>query len=278
MANRDEVAARLEVLNQPDGILHSRSARSTWRMYGDSPERLRVWEDVIDEYLVLDEGVVSAGRIEVVTAGPPGAGKSTLTSGIAGYRNVDSDLIKTMLLRREGENRTYDGILQTQLPDGMPLMLNELAGLVHVESVQIADVVRVRCMRRGENLIVQGTLSWPDLVEPFVNELAEYGYEKLHIAVAEVDHATAVERSLSRWWAERCDPLRPEGGRFVPRSAIDVCFDVNGSLCVRNANTLHARVRTVLPDLSVSMSDRPLADGEWLRLVGPEETEDGLTS
>lgn len=266
-SRRNEVAEELERLNGPGGILSSKSMRSTWRMYGDGVERLRLWERIIDQYLGSDDQVVSEGRLEVVTAGPPGAGKSQMTEGAAGYRNIDPDLVKLTLLRIEGAARTYDNLLRMELPDGFPVMLNELSGLVHDESWQIAEVIRDRCMQRGENVILQGTLSWSPLVEKVLDDVAAYGYEGLHIAVADVDLNTAHERALKRWWTDRCDRDQPMGGRFVPKSVIDACFDSNGSICSRNAQRLYQRVSTVLPDVTVSIGDAPLS-AEWrLRVV-----------
>lgn len=49
------------------------------------------------------------------------------------------------------------------LPDGGTVMPRELATLVHTESRKIVDALQERCMGRGENLVIEGTFSWPGL-------------------------------------------------------------------------------------------------------------------
>lgn len=231
-AVRLRVAEELERLNAPGDLLHVASPRSTWSMYGDAVERLRVWETVIEEFLSEQSGVTVNGAFFVVTAGPPGAGKTTavgtLGDDFAHCRRVDPDRIKEMLIQRAVEDRIYEQFLQRVLADGRPVMPMELAGLVHEESVRIADEIKTRCLRAGEDVLLEGTLSWVGLLDQYVSDLGQYGYERLGVVSVEVPIETALQRAVDRWWLARSDVENLMGGRFVPRAAIAACYTDDG--------------------------------------------------
>jgi DNA-binding MarR family transcriptional regulator len=50
-----------------------------------------------------------------------------------------------------------DDLLAEILADGYALAPRELAGLVHVESVKLADQIRRICINRKENVAIEGT-------------------------------------------------------------------------------------------------------------------------
>jgi len=52
------------------------------------------------------------------------------------------------------------------------VMPRELAGLVHTESVLILDRLRDMCLRRGENVVLEGTLVWAPAARMLLDELA----------------------------------------------------------------------------------------------------------
>jgi adenylate kinase family enzyme len=231
-AIRYRVAEELEKLNSPGDILHVASARSTWSMYGDTVERLRVWEMLIEQFLSEQSDVAADGELFVVTAGPPGAGKSTAVDALgpeyARCRRIDPDRVKELLIQRAVEDRIYEQFLQRTLADGRPIMPMELAGLVHEESVRVADEIRTRCLRVGENVLLEGTLSWDGLLDVYVRDLGQYGYERLGIVSVEVPIDVALQRAVDRWWLARSDAGNLNGGRFVPRAAIAACYTDSG--------------------------------------------------
>ncbi len=272
---RASVGAALEARCQPGGDLSVDSPRSTSNMYDASPVRLRVWKDVFEQ-LLAQADVPREGKAIIITAGPPGAGKSTqleaaMSDGaLSGWRRLDSDVIKDHLIRQALSDRVYEDLLRVSLPDGRPIMPLELSGLVHMESVQMLDDLTQVCMSRGENVILEGTLSWPSQVDRHIHEIAEHGYDALDIVAVDVSIEVARERALQRWWQARTDPNADLGGRFVPRSAIDACYSPSGrSLCRANAEELRRRARR-LDGLRVRFLEPGDIPGHHLRAVGDE--------
>lgn len=227
-------------------------------MHGESVARLRVWDAITEDIIDRQANVPREGRSAIVTAGPPGAGKSTLIAATTGergsWRHVDPDEVKELLIRQALRDGDYEQLLRKTLSDGRPIMPWELAGLVHVESVKLAADIRHFCMQRGENIVIEGTLSWEGVIDTHLSEIAEYGYDELQILSIEIPKAVAHERALERWWAGRDDSESELGGRFVPQSAISACYDPDSdtSRCRRNAEELRRRAKR-LEGLRVGM-------------------------
>lgn len=185
------------------------------------------YREFFADQLEVDHG----GKLIVVTAGPPGAGKSTAIdheSTAVDCRRIDHDRIKGLLIGRAVEDRIYENWLRTRLADGRPIMPFELSGLVHEESVRLADEIKRRCLRAGENVLVEGTLNWEGMIDVYVNDLARFGYENLGIISVDVPIEVALLRAADRWWVARSDPSNLDGGRFVPRAVIVASYTDDG--------------------------------------------------
>lgn len=244
---RVRVAEQLERLNGPGGDLSVSSPRSTWHMFGDTAERLRVWAALIEEFLA-DQPIVSTnGNLAVVTAGPPGAGKSTaighLGDDAVTWRRIDPDRIKELLIRRAINDRTYEHVMKAHtLADGRRILPMELSGLVHEESVRLADTIRRRCLTDGEDVVVDGTLAWEPFIDVLLRDFVGSGYQRMHVLSVDVPLQTAVERALDRWWLARSDLSNYFGGRFVSRAVIAASYaEDNQALGVKNAVELAQR-------------------------------------
>lgn len=161
-----------------------------------------------------------------------------MLAGVRGYRDVNPDVVKELILSRERARGSYDHLLRTNLPERSPLQLRELAGLVHHESTAIADQIRRRCMSLGENFNIHGTLSWPPLVDVHLAELTAHDYDVLHVVSVDVPFAVALERSRYRRWAARTAPSHPDGCRFIPEQVVARCHDLGGNICDRYARGL----------------------------------------
>jgi hypothetical protein len=97
-----------------------------------TPDRLRTHERLIEQYLARQSGVLLEGFAAVVTAGPPGAGKTSRLCE-EGYdeewRRIDPDIFKEMLVADATSDPDLATLLSPDLPDGRPVMPLELAAL-----------------------------------------------------------------------------------------------------------------------------------------------------
>ncbi|WP_440710672.1 zeta toxin family protein [Herbiconiux sp. YIM B11900] len=235
--------------------MHTDSPRSTANHYSDAQRAIRGAE-VAAEFLAAQTAVERNGRVAVVTAGPPGGGKTTALQ-IAGfdatYRNIDPDIIKEHLVRRALKDRIYDDLLGRTLTDGLPIRPMELSSLVHRESVAISENIAAVSLRAGENVILQGSLAWEEQPARLLTQLKENEYGVLTILDVEAELATVLERAMHRWWLGRNDSSDPLGGRFVPRHLIEGLFlPSGGTKCRANAEVMLAL--STIPSTSLHVS------------------------
>lgn len=230
---RETVAAELTELLAYDGPLSPTGRRSTvmqpqnFQRADLTPARRELWRDLRGRYLARQPNVAREGRAALLTAGVPGAGKSRAVDQLGvvddGWRRLDADVVKNYLIEDLVGGGRYDNLLGQLLADGYPIMPAELATLVHEESVAFLNQLRVRCLARGENVVIEGTLSWAPFGERMLGELARRDYRDVTIVDVEVPRATAHQQALERWWRGRRDRITGHGigGRFVPAHAID---------------------------------------------------------
>lgn len=241
-SHRFEVADQLTRWSASGGQLHRDAIDCTDSLYSTDVDRLRYHRDVIEEHLARANPSCDA-RSAIVTAGPPGAGKSTAVRvsvvDLDEYRIIDSDEIKDDLIRKALQDGIYADRLSEILADGHNLAPRELSALVHIESVKLADQIRRICVQRKENILIEGTLTWSGHGPMIFRELADSQYVDIRVYGLDVDAATAHQQALDRWWKGRlawvsgADPL---GGRFTPAEAIDICYPASGeSVCTANA-------------------------------------------
>ncbi|MFE0752168.1 zeta toxin family protein [Gordonia sp. NPDC058843] len=241
---RNAVAAELAALTANDGPAGTKSPRATYQQFADDPSRARVRKDIITDYLADELAPGGGVREAVITAGVPGAGKSTAVNAILGaeasqYRRVDADEIKDALLEHAVARNLYADLLGKRLADGKPVAPRELAALVHVESTQISDAVRRHVLTSGEPIIIEGTLAWSEHGATLLTELQDAGYTRVRVILVEVPEAVAQERALDRWWQVRSDGGDVLGGRFTPPDVIASYYGPDGiSVCRTNAVAL----------------------------------------
>lgn len=239
-----ESAALLDEWSLPGGWLDSAGPRASWRDPAAEQTRRRV--QIGRAYLALQPDIAPDGREAIVSAGPPGAGKTTYLrdEGLLPqtFRDLDADVVKDLLLEDGLARGRWGDLLAHALPDGNPLRPAELAPLVHRESNAIIDVLRRRAIRLGESVVIQGTLGWNGTPDALLAELTPAGYERLTIVDIEVGEDEAMQRARERWWRGRIDPASRLGGRFLPQVAIRQLFDgAGGSHCASHAQLLFER-------------------------------------
>lgn len=252
-AARSLVAAQLEALTAGGQPLSGGGHRATVNLAENytpaghaTRTRRELRRQVIARYLARQNTVARGGVAALLTAGPPGAGKTTALGGLGlatpDWRLLDADLIKDYLVDDAVNSGRYDDLLTYELADGHPITPAELGSLVHVESVSILDDIRVECLRRGENVIIEGTLGWAPYAAQILDELLASGYHDVRILDVEVAAPVARERAVQRWWngrRERFDARKGPGGRYVPVAVIERLFP--DPLQPRSVCAVHAR-------------------------------------
>lgn len=267
---------------------HRNSTRATQqanRPLDISEERLRFQRALLDELLSEGEELIQKEGFAavVVTAGPPGAGKSTHIGEMNlanGWREIDADEIKIRLLKSAVSDGRFDDFLTTNLSDGHPIMMNELSSLVHNESVALADLMIKRCLERKENVVIQGTLSWEGLPPRYAQMLALYDYSAVTLLDIEVQQSVALERAFTRWSTGRIDTIAgrcEDGGRFTPTEAITSIYGASGrySRCNQNAvDFFNAKSVEDLDGIRLIVCDGegPDSQTEYRRIMGDYTT------
>lgn len=261
VALRDEVHLQLAQFLGPGGDLE------------DPPPSLdlhtilspSVRDDIGRRCLAEQPDVEHDGKVAIVTAGPPGAGKSTRVDTIPGrdgYRHIDSDDIKSRLLDVLSEHGVFDDIHRVgQMLDGQPILLYELSGWVHSISTDLQrDLIRSAILR-GENVLIEGTLGWDGLVDRYGTWLEDAEYERIDIIDVEVSLTDAIENVRQRWWKARC--RGGSGGRFMADERIADLYPADNqetSKAVGNADALFDWTRDTIHFVRLERTHRG-ADG-----------------
>jgi hypothetical protein len=179
----------------------------------------------------------------IISAGPPGAGKSTALRERhlvdTSYRYLDADIVKDELLRRAIADGHYADLLSTTLADAHPIAPRELAALVHAESTEVIDDVREVCLQRRENVVIEGTLQWGPQGGILMAQLSARDYTDVRIVDVEVPASIAHEQAVRRWWEGRIRGISGQdrmGGRFTPPAAVARLYEQGSvSRCAAHA-------------------------------------------
>ncbi|MGD8166160.1 zeta toxin family protein [Herbiconiux sp. P16] len=267
----DLVAAELSVHLEESGLTDpwtekaGGTTRTLFSTDGElyEPARLRFHDELIDAALAEMQGERRGPLTAVVTAGPPGAGKTTAIAAradLAGFRHIDADAFKDALLVESRNSGRLDRWMARELSDGRPVSVRELSAFVHAESTAVANRMRQRSLQHQENVVILGTLSSTEHVEALLGDLDEHGYEALVVLRAEVPVGTAIRRSTDRWWQDRCELRSGLGGRFVPPAVIHDLYpaEAGASRCSENAEAFRRRAEeygwaTTLVDATAMM-------------------------
>jgi len=237
---RDEVHA---------AVLMAISGESPLDLVLTPVQRRRLVRDARDWYLETHAGSATrGGTCVVVTAGPPGAGKSsTLSTAVEDVRSrlvIDADVAKEFLARWCVVEGVYDTVLSRVLSDGRSVMPLDLSPLLQTMSTEVCNAVRRTALEGGLDIVVESTMSTPAYGERLLLSLAKADCRRLFIVSVETDRATAHERACARWWAGRLDD-HELGGRLVSPDAIDASFGGSDAVssCRANARDLVRIIR-----------------------------------
>ncbi|WP_402466256.1 zeta toxin family protein [Isoptericola aurantiacus] len=186
----------------------------------------------------------------VATAGPPGAGKSSIlpiaVPDLSSRLVIDPDRVKDYLARWCTEHAAfYADLLSTALPDGGTVRPLELSPLLQTVSTEVANAVRRDALAQRMDIVVEATMASPAYGERLLLSLAKADYEALLIVSVETDQRTAHARAVERWWTGR--QAEPElGGRLVLPETIDAAYPGarSASACRTNVRDLAETIRS----------------------------------
>lgn len=317
MTTEDQAAvhrAHLERLGEDGGPLTAHSQHAT----SQNPEWFNVRRgtplDVRRQLHVEILAVFTESHPEVrkdkkaiVLAGPPGAGKSTAQSALIKetrtqpehWLAINADDFKDLLLEQARQDGSYDSYL---VPEevreleaaGEKFYPRELAALVHNESSILSKKATNEAIKRGDNVIIDGTLGNEKQARMLLDKLAAAGYD-VRVADVETTQAVSEARTMGRWERGYLDaengaaegPDAKLGGRWVPQSfpaSLFAAQEDKESKCAANAAAVSADYGCVSEYVVYRVADRhsgpvleskmgrtkpngPLVDGDTLAAV-----------
>ncbi|MEX2984809.1 zeta toxin family protein [Streptomyces sp. C36] len=264
----EKVAAHREALKQAerDGLLSAKAASATtnnpdWfiRLGNDAiptPERSALHDRILDDW---QNATTNPGRdkIAIMTAGPPGAGKTSARTAVQqrlspdGWHVIDPDDFKDELLKEALEDGSFQRMAASMEQPDERFYPRELAPLVHEESTMLADKARERAIAAGENVVIDGTLAGRAKPDALAERLTAAGYT-IHVVDVETTADVSRERVMGRWQgpyeevqdkaAQGQDVSKELGGRWVNGEVVDFMYrgreDNDLSICADNAKAL----------------------------------------
>ena len=175
-----------------------------------NPETKALHEEIIAEFLGKDcEKTPDPGQKPklILTAGAPGAGKSTVIDVLAqqglfnknDYVYIDVDEIRKKLPE-------YKNLTELFTRKNLPDLLEKVSQFTQLESSLISEEIHKRALALGKNIVRDGTLRNAPFFAKIISDANEHGYESgiLHVDVP-VDIARARVESRAKETGRRID-------------------------------------------------------------------------
>lgn len=244
---RDRHLRHLEELTAPGGPIGTDAPTATHRQPGNllggrlSPARARLHKEILREFFAENPDVLR-DRKAVVTAGPPGAGKSSALHDLVPaaeerlWRSIDPDEFKRRLLRYARDTGQYEALVPDRARElicgGEVFAPGEFAALVHEESSDLAKIAAAQSIARGERVILDGVHGSADKILARIGRLAEAGYTAIDVVCVDGPREATRARVLARW-EKGYERYQSSGGtdesagyrtRYVPETVTDALY------------------------------------------------------
>ncbi|MGW3391328.1 zeta toxin family protein [Streptomyces cinereoruber] len=213
-------------------------------------ERLALHASIIERFKAEYADRPRGGNAVLLTAGAPGAGKSTVQHQVGSWQNEDSELGRLLTSAHGLKPEDYvvldpdefkralfeAGGLPLLSPEAMTLSFGreispaELSGLMHREASHIRDELEEWARREGYNLLFDATLANETAGVTLLNGLTRDGYDQRVILSVEVPLETSLAQNAGRWQAGRIayeQGTGPYGGRMAPQEMIRALYAKN---------------------------------------------------
>lgn len=188
----------------------------------------------------------------LVTAGPPGAGKSHAIDSIVLPQQcvrIDPDVIRDDILKEIKELGFFGDL--PEAPGGR-ITLREVSAIVHDLTMQTTDLFYRACLRKGHSVLLEGTMNWDKIGAQFIEDLQSTPspVRLLTIIDVEADLETVLAQAKKRWLAclEDDEEL---GGRFIPPAFIEGLFTGPSAVDTKTATNAKNFAKLAAADATV---------------------------
>lgn len=189
-----------------------------------NPDRDAVHRQIVDD--VYSRSKAPRDGRAVIMGGPTGAGKTTVLKNQAGvdlddYLVINPDDFKEELTRR--------GLAPT-VPGAEDLSPLELAGMIHAESMHLANMLARRAYLDRRNVAWDISMGSHNATAGHLRDLRANGYDHVTGVLVDVSPETSRRRAYARYREGLNDWLAGtgQGGRFIPRHRLDDQHDDRG--------------------------------------------------
>lgn len=215
---REYVRLALDTFHGDSQQWHSHAARDGNRVYDEERERLQS-EIVTDVF--REHADTPCEHRALVSGGLGGAGKSSVLASDDFTRRYGTDVSSWLTLDNDDIKRRMAE--KGMIPRYGCLSPMELSTLVHEEASDILARIRDAAMRRGMNVILDGTMNNERSTARKIRELHEHGYtvDALFVDITPDTSKRRADQRYQHGMIRFIEEGRGMGGRYLPEHVID---------------------------------------------------------
>lgn len=183
-------------------------------------QRSELHDEIINDILNKYKNVSNDKKF-ILSAGLPGAGKTTVLSNIKeidlqNYAIINSDDIKEAMIEKN------------MIPEIRGLTPLECANLIHEESAYISDMLQLKLCEQGKNIIYDMTSKTLKSVNNRISVFKNQGYriEDATMIFVDIKIETSKNRAYNRYMEGINNYIigkSTQGGRYIPEEIFNKC-------------------------------------------------------